>query len=87
MFKCSFNRMSNIPVYWRTRLEEVEETLQLVNGGVVRMTYNSAGDRAIYLQAHIIIFEQVIREGLKRYVKAQKYNKTNNLYHNGSVLQ
>ncbi len=41
--------MSNIPVFWKTRLDEVEETLKLVKGGVVTQPYVSAGNRPIYM--------------------------------------
>ena len=41
--------MSNIPVFWRGRLDEVEETLKLVKGGVVTQPYFSAGNRPIYM--------------------------------------
>ena len=40
--------MSNIPVYWKTRLDEVEETLKLVKKGKVTKVYDSAGGRPIY---------------------------------------
>ena len=40
--------MSNIPVYWKTRLDEVEETLKLVKKGVVTNVGTSAGGRPIY---------------------------------------
>jgi hypothetical protein len=41
--------MSNIPVYWKTRLDEVQETLKLVKKGVVTQPYSSAGGRPIYM--------------------------------------
>jgi len=41
--------MSNVPVYWKTRLDEVEETLKLVKKGVVTCPYHSAGGRPIYM--------------------------------------
>ena len=41
--------MSNIPVYWKTRLDEVEETLKLVKKGVVTQPAVSAGGRPIYM--------------------------------------
>ncbi len=41
--------MSNIPVYWKTRLDEVEETLKFVKKGVVTQPYSSAGGRPIYM--------------------------------------
>ncbi len=41
--------MSNIPVYWKTRLDEVEDALKLVKGGVVTQPYVSAGGRPIYM--------------------------------------
>lgn len=40
--------MSNVPVYWKTRLEDVEETLKLVKKGVVTQVETSAGGRPIY---------------------------------------
>ena len=40
--------MSNIPVYWKTRLDEVEETLKLVKKGTVTEVAKSAGGRPIY---------------------------------------
>ena len=40
--------MSNIPVYWKTRLDEVEETLKLVKKGKVTNVGTSAGGRPIY---------------------------------------
>ena len=40
--------MSNIPVYWKTRLDEVEETLKLVKKGKVILAGKSAGGRPIY---------------------------------------
>ena len=40
--------MSNIPVYWKTRLDEVEQTLKLVKKGKVTKVYDSAGGRPIY---------------------------------------
>lgn len=39
---------NNIPVYWKTRLDEVEEALKLVKGGTVTQPYSSAGGRPIY---------------------------------------
>ena len=42
-------KMSNIPVYWKTRLDEVEETLKLVKKGTVTQPYSSAGGRPIYM--------------------------------------
>ena len=41
--------MSNIPVYWKTRLDEVEQTLALVKKGVVTQPCVSAGGRPIYV--------------------------------------
>ena len=41
--------MSNIPVYWKTRLDEVEQALELVKRGVVTQPYTSAGGRPIYM--------------------------------------
>ena len=41
--------MSNIPVYWKTRLDEVEETLALVKKGTVTKPAVSAGGRPIYM--------------------------------------
>ena len=41
--------MSNIPVYWKTRLDEVEETLKLVKKGKVTKAADSAGGRPIYV--------------------------------------
>ncbi len=41
--------MSNIPVYWKTRLDEVEETLKLVKKGKVTRPNVSAGGRPIYV--------------------------------------
>lgn len=40
--------MSNIPVYWKTRLDEVEDTLKLVKKGKVSQVQTSAGGRPIY---------------------------------------
>ena len=40
--------MSNIPVYWKTRLDEVEATLNLVKKGTVTNVGTSAGGRPIY---------------------------------------
>ena len=40
--------MSNLPVYWKTRLDEVEETLKLVKKGKVTKVADSAGGRPIY---------------------------------------
>ena len=39
----------NIPVYWKTTLEDVEETLKLVKNGKVTKPYVSAGGRPIYM--------------------------------------
>lgn len=41
--------MSNIPVYWKTRLDQVEETLKLVKKGKVTKEADSAGGRPIYM--------------------------------------
>lgn len=41
--------MSNIPVYWKSRLDEVEQTLDLVKKGTVTQPYVSAGGRPIYM--------------------------------------
>ena len=41
--------MSNLPVYWKTRLDEVEETLALVKKGTVTKVADSAGGRPIYM--------------------------------------
>ena len=41
--------MSNIPAYWKTRLDEVEDTLKLVKKGTVTQPYSSAGGRPIYM--------------------------------------
>ena len=41
--------MSNIPVYWKSRLEDVEEALKLVKGGKVTKPCVSAGGRPIYM--------------------------------------
>ncbi len=41
--------MSNIPVFWKTRLDEVEETLKLVKCGKVTQPCVSAGGRPIYM--------------------------------------
>ena len=41
--------MSNLPVYWKTRLDEVEETLALVKKGTVTKVAESAGKRPIYM--------------------------------------
>jgi len=40
--------MSNMPVYWKTSLEHVEETLKIVKKGKVTMAARSAGGRPIY---------------------------------------
>ena len=40
--------MSNLPVYWKTRLDEVEETLKLVKKGTVTKMADSAGGRPIW---------------------------------------
>jgi len=40
--------MENIPVYWKTTLEDVEETLKLVKKGKVSVVTNSAGGSPIY---------------------------------------
>ncbi len=40
--------MSNIPVYWKTSLEHVEETLKIVKKGKVTLAAKSAGGRPIY---------------------------------------
>ena len=40
--------MSNIPGFWKTRLDEVEETLALVKKGTWKKVYDSAGGRPIY---------------------------------------
>ena len=40
--------MNNIPIYWKTRLDEVEETLALVKKGTVTKVADSAGGRPIY---------------------------------------
>lgn len=41
--------MSTIPVYWKTTLEQVEETLKLVQKGKVTLAAQSAGGRPIYM--------------------------------------
>ncbi|MBQ4071032.1 MAG: hypothetical protein IJD51_01280 [Clostridia bacterium] len=41
--------MSNRPVYWKTRLDEVESTLAMVKKGTVTQPYVSAGGRPIYM--------------------------------------
>lgn len=41
--------MSERPIYWKTRLDEVEETLKLVKRGTVTKPYDSAGGRPIYM--------------------------------------
>lgn len=41
--------MENIPSYWKTRLDEVEETLALVKKGKVTKPCVSAGNRPIYM--------------------------------------
>ena len=40
--------MSQIPAYWKTRLDQVEETLDLVKKGKVTQPAVSAGGRPIY---------------------------------------
>lgn len=40
--------MSNMPVYWKTSLEHVEETLKIVKKGKVTLAARSAGGRPIY---------------------------------------
>lgn len=40
--------MNAIPEYWKTRLDEEEETLKLVKKGKVTKVYDSAGGRPIY---------------------------------------
>lgn len=41
--------MSSIPVYWKSSLEDVEQTLKLVKKGVVTQPAVSAGGRPIYM--------------------------------------
>ncbi len=41
--------MSNVPVFWKTRLDEVEDTLKLVKKGKVTQPATSAGGRPIYM--------------------------------------
>lgn len=41
--------MSNLPIYWKTRLDEVEQTLELVKKGTVTKASVSAGGRPIYV--------------------------------------
>ncbi|MBQ4323555.1 MAG: hypothetical protein IJC19_06425 [Clostridia bacterium] len=40
--------MENIPVYWKTTLEDVEETMKLVKKGRVSIAATSAGGRPVY---------------------------------------
>ncbi len=40
--------MSDMPIYWKTRLDEVEDTLKLVKKGTVTKVQVSAGGRPIY---------------------------------------
>lgn len=41
--------METIPVYWKTTLQDVEETLKLVKKGTVTLAAKSAGGRPIYM--------------------------------------
>ena len=41
--------MSNMPVYWKTTLQDVEDTLKLVKKGTVTLPTKSAGGRPIYM--------------------------------------
>ena len=40
--------MEHIPVYWKTTLEDVEETMKLVKKGRVSIAATSAGGRSVY---------------------------------------
>lgn len=41
--------MERIPAYWKTTLQDVEDTLKLVKKGIVTTPAKSAGDRPIYV--------------------------------------